>query len=40
LTAVDVSGNTQQVTIIGTPAITGFSVSTVVDTTLNWSAFL
>lgn len=40
LTAVDVDGNTQQVTIIGTPAIDEFEVSTVVDTTLNWSAFL
>jgi len=40
LTAVDVDGNTQQVTIIGTPAIDKFTVSCVVDATLNWSAFL
>ena len=40
LTAVDGDGNTQQVTIVGTPAVDKFTVSTVVDTTLNWSAFL
>jgi hypothetical protein len=40
LTAVDVNGDTQQVTIVGTPAVTGFSISTIVNTTVSWSAFL
>lgn len=40
LTGIDVDGNTQQVTVVGTPAIDKFVVSCAVDVTLNWSAFL